>query len=47
MTKILQRFKMSEAKPVASVLPTNCKLNANQCPREEKEKVEMRRVPYA
>ena len=47
MTKFLERFNMSEAKPVASVLPTNYKLNAKQCPRGEKEKAEMRKVTYA
>ena len=47
MTKILERFNMSEAKLVGSALPTNCKLNAKQCPRGEKNKAEMRKVPYA
>ena len=28
-------------------LQTNCKLNARQCPKREKDKVEMRQVPYA
>ena len=47
VTKILERFHMLEAKPVGSALPTNCKLNAKQCPKNEKEKAEMRKVPYA
>ena len=47
VTKILERFNMSEAKLVGSALRTNCKLNAKQCPRGEKEKAEMRKVPYA
>ena len=47
VTKIPERFNMSEATPVGYVLPTNCKLNAKQCPRGEKEKDEMRKVPYA
>ena len=47
MTKILERFNMLEAKPIGSVLPTNCKLNAKKCSRGEKEKAEMRKVPYA
>ena len=47
VTKILERFNMSEAKPVGFTLPTNCKLNAKQCRRGEKEKAEMRKVPYA
>ena len=29
VTKILERFNMSYAKPIGSTLPTNCKLNAN------------------
>ena len=47
MTKILERFNMSEAKPIGFVLPTNCKLNAKQCPRGEKEKAKMSKVPHA
>ena len=38
---------MSEANPVGFALSTNCKLNARQFPKGEKEKVEMRKVPYA
>ena len=38
---------MSNAKLVGSVFLTNCRLNAKQCPRGEKEKAEMRKVPYA
>ena len=45
--KILERFSMSEANPVGFALSTNCKLNARQFPKGEKEKVEMRKVPYA
>ena len=47
VTKILERFNMSEAKPVRFALPTNCKFNARQCPKGEKDKAEMRKVPYA
>ena len=47
VTKILERFNMLEAKLVCSVLLTNCKLNAKQFPRSQKEKAEMRKVPYA
>ena len=42
-----ERFNMHNAKPVASALPADCKLNASQCLKTEKDKVEMRRVPYA
>ena len=38
---------MSEAKAVGSAIPTNCKLNARQCPKGGKDKAEMRKVPYA
>ena len=47
MTNVLERFNMSKAKPIGFALPTNCKLNARQCPKGEKDKAEMRRVPYA
>ena len=38
---------MSEAKQVGSVLPTNCRLTTKSCLNNEKEKAEMRKVPYA
>ena len=31
--KVLQRFSMSDAKPVGSTLPTNCKLSGKQSPK--------------
>ena len=37
---------MSKAKLVGFALPTNCKLNARKCPKREKDKDEMRKVPY-
>ena len=46
VAKFLERFNMSEAKSLGSVLPTNCKLNTRQCPKREKDKAEMRKVPY-
>ena len=46
VTKILERFNMLEAKPVGSMLTKNSNMNAKQCPRGEKEKAEMRKVPY-
>ena len=42
VTKILERFNMSNAKPVGSVLLTICRLNAKQCPKGQKEKAEMK-----
>ena len=47
VTKVLQRFNMHNAKSVGSPLSVNCKLNLGQCPKIQKDKVEMRRVPYA
>ena len=47
VTIVLESFNMSTAKLVGSALPANWKLNARQCPRSEKDKVEMRRVSYA
>ena len=47
VTKILERFNMSDStKSADSMLPTNCKSSAKQCPRGEKENVEMMKVPY-
>jgi transposase InsO family protein len=47
VAKVLQRFNMINANFVGSPLPMNCKLNSEQCPKTEKDKAEMRRVPYA
>ena len=47
VSKILERFNISKAKLVGYTLPTNCKLNARQCPKNEKDKAEARKVPYA
>ena len=47
VTKVLQRFNMYNAKSVGSPLLANYKLNSGQCPKTEKDKAEMRRVPYA
>ena len=47
VTKILERFNMLEAKPVGSTLPTNCTWNPKQFLKSDKEKAEMRKVPYA
>ena len=45
--KLLQRFNMQDSKPVGSALPTNCKLNTNQCLKTKVEKAEMNKIPYA
>ena len=45
--KVLQRFSMSDAKPVGSTLPTNCKLSGKQSPKTKVDKAEMMKIPYA
>ena len=47
VTKILERFNVPDAKPVGSVFPKNCKLNAKQCSKGRKEEAKMKKVPYA
>ena len=46
VTNVLQRFNMSEAKPVGSTLPANCKLSGKLSPKTKAEKAEMMKVPY-
>ena len=38
---------MSEAKPVGSTLPENCKLSGKLSPKTKAEKAEMMKIPYA
>ena len=45
--KDLGEIQHVKAKQVGSVLPKNSRLNAKQCPNREKDKAEMRKVPYA
>jgi len=45
--KVLQRFGMEKAKVVSSPLGGHCKLSSKQTPSNEKEKEEMRKIPYA
>ena len=47
VTKVLLRFNMKSAKLIGSTLPTNCKLNTNQCLKTKVEKAEMNKIPYA
>ena len=47
MTKVLQRFSMSDAKPVGSTLPTNCKLSGKQSQKTNVDKAKMTKIPYA
>lgn len=45
--KVLERFNMSKAKPVGTPLANHFKLSSKQGPTSEKEKTEMKNVPYA
>ncbi|KAL6313001.1 hypothetical protein AAG906_012438 [Vitis piasezkii] len=45
--KVLGKFNMGKAKPVSSSLGSHLKLSSKQSPSSEKEKEEMRKVPYA
>ncbi|KAL6344420.1 hypothetical protein AAG906_039676 [Vitis piasezkii] len=45
--KVLDKFNMGKAKPVNSPLGSHLKLSSKQSPSSEKEKEEMRKVPYA
>ena len=45
--KVLNRFNMKDAKPVGTPLATHFKLSIDLCPCNDKEKEEMRKIPYA
>ncbi|KAE8701279.1 putative serine-threonine protein kinase, plant-type [Hibiscus syriacus] len=45
--KILSRFNMQDCKPISTPLPINFKLSSSMSPTNEKENMEMSRVPYA
>jgi len=45
--KVLHRFNMKDAKPVGTPLATHFKLSTELCPNNDKEKDEMRKIPYA
>ncbi|KAI9188574.1 hypothetical protein LWI28_025413 [Acer negundo] len=45
--KVLQRFNMSDAKPVRTPLASHFRLSMEQCPETDEEKDFMGRVPYA
>ena len=38
---------MLNVKPIGLTLPTNSKLNVSQCSKAEKDKAEIRKIPYA
>lgn len=45
--KVLDRFNMGKAKEVSTPLAGHFKLSVKQCPTSEKDKEEMKNVPYA
>ena len=45
--KVLERFNMSKAKAICSLLVGHLKLSSKQCPTSDKYMKEMRNVPYA
>nr|CAN73146.1 hypothetical protein VITISV_001508 [Vitis vinifera] len=45
--KVLDKFNMGKTKPTSSLLGSYLKLSSKQNPSSEKEKEEMRKVPYA
>ena len=45
--KVLERFNMTEARLVTTLLTDFFKLSSKQCPQSSKEEEEMSRVPYA
>ncbi|GKD35609.1 retrovirus-related pol polyprotein from transposon TNT 1-94 [Tanacetum coccineum] len=47
VNKILQRFNMQDCKPISTPFPTDVKLSSMMSPNNEKERMEMSRVPYA
>ena len=47
VTKVLERFTMSDAKPFSLTLTTNLKLSGKQSLKTKADKVDMRKIPYA
>ena len=45
--KVLERFNMGSLKPVSTPLAGHFKLSSKQCLTSEKDKEEMKKVPYA
>ena len=45
--KVLDKFNIGKTKPVSSPLGSHLKLSSKHSPSSEKEKEEMRKVPYA
>ena len=47
VAKVLQRFNMTNAKPIGSTLLTNSKVSGKQSLKKKVEKSEMMKIPYA
>ena len=47
INKVLERFRMDKAKVVTSPLSNHFKLKSSQGPSTDKEKEDMKNVPYA
>ncbi|KAE8711925.1 Detected protein of unknown function [Hibiscus syriacus] len=47
LQKVLDKFGMSNAKLVSTPLANHFKLSSEQCPKTDKEVVDMENVPYA
>jgi len=45
--KVLDRFNMKDDKPVGTPFAAHFKLSTELCPSDDKEKEEMRKIPYA
>ena len=45
--KVLNRFNMKDAKPVGTSLATHFKLSVDLCHCNDKERKEMKKIPYA
>ena len=46
VTEVLQRFTMSNAKPVGSTMSTNYKLSGKESPKTKVDRAEMMKIPY-
>nr|GEX70023.1 retrovirus-related Pol polyprotein from transposon TNT 1-94 [Tanacetum cinerariifolium] len=47
ISKVLKKFKMSSCKPVPTPLAPHFKLSSHECPKSDKDKEDMSRVPYS
>ena len=45
--RMLERFKMDNAKPISTLLANHFRLSTSQCPKTDDEVNDMSKVPYA